>query len=272
MKIIDCFIFYNEIDLLKYRLEILYPVVDYFVLVEATRTHSGKSKPLYYQENKDLFKQYQDKIIYVCDDKLEETPAFKYSRNYDDGIWKNENHQRNSIETGINLVPGGLAREDYIMISDVDEIPNPDILEYVRDNKPKIDCMSLIMTMFYYNLTLINEQKWYHPKIMSYGFYCDAFECTPQKCRMIETRQSIKNGGWHLSYFGSPEFIKNKIMSFAHQEFNRAEYIDVSAIETKMKQKQDLFNRYNEKWNYIALATNPDLPPQYETLLSKFTG
>lgn len=272
MKIVDCFIFYNELDLLKYRLEILYPFVDYFVLVEATRTHAGKIKPLFYQDNKDLFKKYQDKIIYICDDKLDADPKFSFSRNYDDGIWKNENHQRNSIQDGLNMVPEGLSGDDYILISDIDEIPNPDIIEYIRETKQKIDCMSLIMTMFYYNLTMINQQKWYHPKIMSYEFYCDVFEKTPQKCRLIETRQSIKNGGWHLSYFGSPEFIKNKITNFAHQEFNNSEYTDVSAIERKMKQKQDLFGRHNEKWNYVALATNPDLPPQYETLLAKYIG
>ena len=46
MKIIDCFIFYNELDLLFYRLSVLNNVVDYFVLVEATKTHAGNDKIL----------------------------------------------------------------------------------------------------------------------------------------------------------------------------------------------------------------------------------
>ena len=46
IKIIDCFIFYNELDLLEYRLNILNDVVDYFVIVESTHTFVGKEKVL----------------------------------------------------------------------------------------------------------------------------------------------------------------------------------------------------------------------------------
>ncbi|MBW2533223.1 MAG: glycosyl transferase GT17 family protein, partial [Deltaproteobacteria bacterium] len=42
--IYDCFPFFNELDLLKIRLEELRPVVDRFVLVEATRTFGGAVK------------------------------------------------------------------------------------------------------------------------------------------------------------------------------------------------------------------------------------
>ena len=57
MKIIDCFIFYNELDMLTYRLNILNDVVDYFVLVESNHTFVGKEKPLFYQDNKHLFEK-----------------------------------------------------------------------------------------------------------------------------------------------------------------------------------------------------------------------
>ena len=48
-KIIDCFIFYNEIALLTYRLNVLNDVVDFFVIVESTHTFTGKEKSLHYQ-------------------------------------------------------------------------------------------------------------------------------------------------------------------------------------------------------------------------------
>jgi beta-1,4-mannosyl-glycoprotein beta-1,4-N-acetylglucosaminyltransferase len=66
MKIIDCFTFYNELEMLEYRLKTLYDTVDYFVLSEATLTHVGKSKKMYYDKNK--FKEYADKIIHVIVD------------------------------------------------------------------------------------------------------------------------------------------------------------------------------------------------------------
>ena len=52
MKIVDCFTFYNELDMLYYRLNLLYSHVDYFVIVEAKETHAGNPKKLYFEENK----------------------------------------------------------------------------------------------------------------------------------------------------------------------------------------------------------------------------
>ena len=64
-RIVDGFTFYNELHMLYYRLSSLYAVVDYFILVEATLTHAGNPKPLYYDSNKHLFAEFEDKIIHV---------------------------------------------------------------------------------------------------------------------------------------------------------------------------------------------------------------
>ena len=66
MKIIDCFIFYNELELLNYRLNILYNIVDYFIIVESKYTFTGKEKELIFNENKERFSCFNDKIIYIC--------------------------------------------------------------------------------------------------------------------------------------------------------------------------------------------------------------
>ena len=71
-KLIDCFIFYNELQLLLFRLEELYEIVDYFVLVESTVTFTGNAKPLYFEQHKELFHKYIDKIIHIVEeDKLQ---------------------------------------------------------------------------------------------------------------------------------------------------------------------------------------------------------
>ena len=57
--------------MLYFRLSELYAVVDYFVLVEATLTHSGNPKPLYYDSNKHLFEEFRDKIIHVSSDIID---------------------------------------------------------------------------------------------------------------------------------------------------------------------------------------------------------
>lgn len=83
--IYDCF--YNELDLLEIRLNVLNDVVDKFVLCESTKTHSGEEKKLYFEDNKKRFSKFLPKIIHIID-----TPDKTYSSS-----WGYENHQRNSL-------------------------------------------------------------------------------------------------------------------------------------------------------------------------------
>ncbi len=73
----DCFQFFNELDILKIRLNVLAPIVDRFVISEATETFSGLKKPLYYEENKYLFAEFADKIIHVVVDDTPERDTFQ---------------------------------------------------------------------------------------------------------------------------------------------------------------------------------------------------
>ena len=114
MKIYDCFTFFNELELLDLRLKELYNHVDYFVLVEATLTHTGKPKELIFEKNKDKYSDYLDKIIYV---KVNDLPDY----NDFEGIWEPENFQRNCIVRGLT----NAEDSDVIMVSDIDEIPRP---------------------------------------------------------------------------------------------------------------------------------------------------
>jgi hypothetical protein len=71
MTVFDSFIFFNELDLLEMRLNILNDVVDYFVLTESPFTVSGNEKPLYYQENKDRFGKFNDKIVHYITEEID---------------------------------------------------------------------------------------------------------------------------------------------------------------------------------------------------------
>jgi len=126
--------------------------------------------------------------------------------------------------------------------------------------------------MYYYNLTCKNGEKWNHPKIVSYEYYVNELERTPQKCRLMNTRYYIKKGGWHLSYFGDSNFIKNKIQQFSHQEFNLEKYTNEDIIKEKINNNKDLFSRNNEKWITIPISENDYLPTKYDIYLNKFLG
>jgi beta-1,4-mannosyl-glycoprotein beta-1,4-N-acetylglucosaminyltransferase len=262
-KIIDCFLFYNELDLLLYRLTILYDIVDNFVLVESNHTYAGNQKILYYEQNKHLFSKFQDKIIHIVVDALYITPNINYHNN---DQWKNENFQRNSIDNGIKQIL--LDKNDLIIISDLDEITDPDILKKLKKNIIEIkDCFALSQDMYFYNLNTIHCEKWVRSKIVTYEKYIAG---TPQQFRDNYNFPILMNSGWHLSYFGDAKFIKNKLQEFSHQEYNNNFYTNENNIENKIKNNIDLFNRSYVPIKYISIDDNKYLPPLYEKYLLNY--
>lgn len=261
--IVDCFIFYNELDMLTYRLNILDKVVDYFVLVESTHTHVGKEKPLFYNENKHLFEKFNHKIIHiVVDDFPHKYPNINIENQEQ---WINERFQRDCISRGIDKL--NLTGEDIITITDLDEIPNPNILTQIKNNIIVVGINIIEMDLYYYNLNSKMGIKWYASKILTFEKYkelntgCDKIRFYPSPI--------IENAGWHLSYFGNEKFIKNKLENFTHQEFNMTEFTDEKRIEERIKNGNDLFDRHI-KIEIIPVEDNNNLPPDYDIYLKNY--
>lgn len=251
MKLVDCFTFYNELDLLEMRLEEMYDIVDNFVIVEATKTFVGKEKKLFFENNKQRYEKYMDKIIHVI---VEDMPN-------SDNPWTLEKFQRNAIDRGISKI--NMEDEDIITICDVDEIPDTKTLKQLKQDGLN-SCMSLEMDFYYYNLNCKYKGHWYHTKIIPYGIY--KTRRNPEMIRHSRCH-NIKNGGWHFSYFGSVEFIKNKLTNFSHQEYNNENYNNNEIIKKKIEECSDLFGRPSEKFEFIDIKDNHYLPEKYEMLL-----
>ena len=118
MKIYDCFIFNHEVEILEIRLNILDEFVDKFILTEGDKTFSGKPKKSFYLENKHRFKKWEDKIIHNFITIPEcESP------------WDREIYSRNSMIKLDNI----FEEDDLILTSDIDEIPNPEILSHKNE-------------------------------------------------------------------------------------------------------------------------------------------
>lgn len=264
MKIIDCFIFYNELDLLTYRFNLLNDVVDYFIIVESTHTFTGKEKKLFFNENKHLFENFANKIIHIIVDDL----PYKYHdvNISSNNVWNNEFFQRNAISRGINCIKD-LAESDLIIISDLDEIPDPQTLNKIKKSNITIHINILEMDFYYYNLNTRIKSKWTLCKIISYKKYNEL----NISCNDIRKTScyAILNGGWHLSYFGDKHFIQNKIQNFSHQEFNTDEYTDLEKIEKRIKNNADLYDR-NLNIEKIKIEDNTYLPMDYSKFLNKY--
>ena len=228
MKIIDSFTFYNELVMLEYRLNLLYDIVDYFIIVESTHTFMGNEKKLFFQENKQNFEKFLDKIIHiVVDDFPHKNPNINIKNNEQ---WVNENYQRKQIKRGIEEI--NMNMEDVIIVSDLDEIPNPLLLKKIKDKEIMIGIARLEMDFYYYNLYSRFENKWDKPIMFTY-FKQQKYNFDYNFPRNDIEAGSIKQGGWHLSYFGDSNFIKNKITEFAHQEYNNKNFNDIEKIEKK---------------------------------------
>ena len=145
--IYDCFSFFNELDLLEIRLNVLKDVVDKFVLVEAGETHSGKTKPLYFKENESRFAAFRDRIIYVCIERFPDVCTTD---------WARENYQRNAIADGLK----GAKDDDVVLVSDLDEIPRPEkIVEFA--GRPGVKVFDQTYYAFYLNYRNVRQQCYY---------------------------------------------------------------------------------------------------------------
>jgi beta-1,4-mannosyl-glycoprotein beta-1,4-N-acetylglucosaminyltransferase len=201
--IIDCFPFFNELDLLEIRLNELSNVVDHFVLVEANKTQSLKDKPFYFDENKERFKPFLDKIIHI---KLSECPS------NDRNLWTMENFQRNSVMLGLKQL--NISSSDKIMISDMDEIPRAEaILNSINNpdfkNLPAYT-LDIDFYVYFMNLKAVNK-IWNGTAIFNPGLLNE------YSIQNIKDGKSIypkyANGGWHFSWLGGYKSIRQKALS-----------------------------------------------------------
>jgi beta-1,4-mannosyl-glycoprotein beta-1,4-N-acetylglucosaminyltransferase len=267
-KIIDGFIFYNELELLSYRLKILNEVVDYFVIVECTHTFVGKEKPLIFEENKADYAEYSHKIIHIIVDDI---PFVYPNINIGAGQqWKNEEWQRNAIATGFAKVED-LDDSDILMITDLDEIPDPATLRRLNTGEMVLDGISIMyMDLYYYNLHVRYTDKCDWPKILLYGKYKELNTSCSLIRGITNCPRIVDGAGWHLSYFGDYEFMRNKTENWSHQELNNSNNNDLNNIADRVKRGVDLYNRPWVRFNTIKLADNTYLPIDYDKYLTKY--
>ena len=105
MKIFDCFTFFNELDLLEFRLKFLNDYVDHFVIAESNLTFNGKPKPIILRA-KERFKKWEHKIIYLPVKQNTEGMIFENDNSYNpvSAAWKLENEQRNALIQASNQI------------------------------------------------------------------------------------------------------------------------------------------------------------------------
>lgn len=232
-RVIDCFCFLNELELLELRLRELSDTVDYFVLCEANRTHTGMPKEFVFEQNADRYKDYLDKIIHVkVYDLPDPTP--------EGDCWNAEKFQRNAISRGLGKIASG---GDVVLLSDVDEIPNTDIIREHYSNPTRI---VFKQKLYYYYVNLQVRRNWGGTVMAPYGSFPDL-----QHLRRTAIRHSMGTyppsnpiAGWHYSYLtgGDAEkiFYKSQCIS---DYFGTLEVGGIEGIQQKVKELRDPYGR-----------------------------
>jgi len=272
-KIYCCFQFFNELELLKLKLEELYSIVDYFVVSESNTTHSGNPKLFYFDENSDQFQKFSSKIIHqkifdTPNDYLNLQKDSRKSREYNIVVDKinaqthwnksQSSYGRDSFEKEMLYVPlMGCQNNDIIILGDCDEIPKAKTLKNIIKNFDENKIYHLQHNMFYYYLNLRKNEPWYGNIVLSYKkFKENSF------CEMRQNKKGIfiEDGGWHFSYQGSIDTIKHKIESFGEQSLNLNWVKNglENNINNAIELGKDLYNRPCKFWiESISYATHP---------------
>jgi len=241
MKIYDCFMYNNEDLILEIRLNYLDEYVEKFIIIESKFDHQGNQKKKFFNIKK--FLKFKNKIRYILIEK------FPQNLN----CWKRENYQRNYITKALNDVDN----EDYVMISDIDEIPNVNKFKKISYGNYSV----FEQKNFFYKFNLINKTipLWYGSKICKKKFLKSPQWLRSQKVkkfslfRFYRTRWNIiKNVGWHFSFIMAPKDIQKKIKSFAHSEFNTENFTNLRNIKKRVEQNLDIFDR-NQIYQRVSL-------------------
>jgi FkbM family methyltransferase len=263
MKIFDCFMFFNELDILELRLMELYTHVDYFVLVEGNKTHVGNDKEFIFEKNKERFAPWMDKIIHI---KVEDFPP-----DVPTNAQFLENYHRNQISRGLV----GIAQPgDRIMVSDVDEIPNMEIVKKYLDYP---DWIHFKCDLFYYYVNNQTANGFGGVVVSPYELMT-----SPQQMRMMAIRYSkwwdscgqdniIVNAGWHYSYLcgGDAERVKFKASNILEGHNTEEDVGSVEDVAEKIKNRQDLYNRGSRRYKQTVVDISNNKPTSLDTWLLK---
>jgi beta-1,4-mannosyl-glycoprotein beta-1,4-N-acetylglucosaminyltransferase len=283
MDIYDCFMYYDEDLLLDIRLNALDKYVKKFVITEATYTHNGAKKKLNFNINN--FNKFKNKIDYIVVDqqppnvrklKEDDTAKIKEEKLILNGMAR-DYFQRENLKKGLK----NLKDDDLVVISDLDEIPNFDNLDF---NKINNNIIIFQQKMFYYKLNLYyNEFIWAGSKAVKYKNFV-----SPQWLRNVKSKKYpfwrldvffskkkysnlfyVKDGGWHFTCIRTPEDLEKKLLNFAHHYEFEQSGLKISDIKKLINEKRVMYDHNIDQKGYkwsgksILKKINLNLLPRY---------
>lgn len=274
-RVYDCFVFFNELDILEIRLNTLDALVDTFVLVESTHTFTGQEKPLVYAENKKRFARFNDRIIHVVVDDMPEQAESTFVR---------EGHQRSAIGRGLEEA----NPDDIVIVSDVDEIPKPELLEEALKNAAgRITYFEGVYYHFRLNWRLVGRQDLMTSRMIEYRHFRDGWLLRTTKGKRSASlpawlerlfwtpyaaarhrawlgRRIVREGCWHFSFMSDPDRIREKLAAYKAPDRLKLKDLRGDAVEERLAQRRSMFD------SEIVIAPLSEMPEYVQANAGKF--
>ena len=253
--------FFDEEMLLDLRLNLLDKYVHKFVITEAKYTHNGNQKKLLFDINK--FSKFKNKINYIV---VEKDPPDLEKINSNDShqilsakrqsnAYKRHIYQLEETKLGISEAD----KNDLIIISDLDEIPNLENLNF-KNIKEKL--IFFKQKMFYYKLNLFyRSMPWFGSKACRKKHFKSAkwlqwiknkkyplwrFDILFSNKKYNDIYY-VNNGGWHFTNIKSPESIEKKLKNFVHYKDFESSGLTFEDLKKIISEKRVMYSHIMDK-------------------------
>ena len=230
-KIIDCFLFYNELDMLEFRLTELNEHVDYFIILDSDFDFAGNKKDSMFESNKNRFDSWKEKIIRIdCPELTIElfnqinTEKYPQYKNLSTDIINKDIIIFYMMIKLIETLPQlELDFEDIIMFSDIDEIPDFTTLDLIDD-------------YLLFNSIILRQKRFfwttkYIDKDLSFGTSCHQYTKISRNPLVLDHFYKLKSNkkfsnntfldsGWHFSHFEDLGNLHKKLELINNREYS----------------------------------------------------
>ena len=230
-KIIDCFLFYNELDMLEFRLTELNEHVDYFIILDSDFDFAGNKKDSMFESNKNRFDSWKEKIIRIdCPELTIElfnqinTEKYPQYKNLSTDIINKDIIIFYMMIKLIETLPQlELDFEDIIMFSDIDEIPDFTTLDLIGD-------------YLLFNSIILRQKRFfwttkYIDKDLSFGTSCHQYTKISRNPLVLDhfyklksnkkfSNNSFLDSGWHFSHFEDLGNLHKKLELINNREYS----------------------------------------------------
>ena len=278
MKIYDCTSFYNEHMMYEIRLNVLNDKVEKFVVTESTYSHSGQKKKLNFDINN--YPNFKDRIIYIVIDK---EPDGIVEENNNPSLQRSNSLKRIELSYDESLKAlESASDEDFIMLSDNDEITNLNSKKFIN-NKNSIILFNQLFFYYKFNL-LYNQMMWpgtkgckkknlkslswlRNIKLKKYPFWRLDTLFSDTKYTDINV---IDDGGWHFTNLKTPEDMYKKFMNFGHHDEFKLSGLTIEKIKEKIENKEMFYDHFADKSSTNKWESDYKLKLASEDILPKF--